>query len=146
MPILSGDIVTAATLNRLQTKSYHADATSAVGPSVTDTDVPGATITFNTETDGATFVATGDYDFDYSGAATVLEQGKLVVDGAIQAGTANCQDNSSGANDRRTHSRTWHGTLATAGSHTIKLTVTLGSGITVNATHTGITVRIDEVV
>lgn len=146
MPILAGEVVTAARLNRLQPVTYHADATAAVGPSVTDADITGATITLTTQTNNAIFVATGDYDFDYSGAATALEQGKLVVDGSIQAGTANCQDGTATTNDRRTHSRTWRGTLATAGSHTLKLTCTLGSGITVNATHTGITVTIYEVV
>lgn len=146
MTILAGDVVTAATLRRLQPKTYHADASAAIGPSVTDADVTGATITLTTETNNAIFVATGDFDFDYSGAATALEQGKLVVDTVTQAGTANCQDGTATSNDRRTHSRTWRGTLATAGSHTLKLTATLGSGITVNATHTGITVTIYEVV
>lgn len=146
MPILAGEVVTAARLNRLQPTPYHVDASAPIGPSVTDTDIPGATITLTTQTNNAKFEATGDYDFDYSGAATALEQGKLVVDGVIQTGTANCQDGTATTNDRRTHSRTWYGTLVTAGSHTLKLTATLGSGIAINATHTGITVRIYEVV
>lgn len=149
MPILAGEVVTAAKLNRLQTTSYQAVATATLAASSTDADVVGATVTFTTQTDNAVFEATGDFQVIWTGNGTNSAVGKLAVDGTIQSGqTATRQAGGSTNGDSVTVSRTWRGTLSPAGSHTIKLVATTGTNQTISSASsaTVITVKVHEVV
>lgn len=151
MPILAGDVVTAANLNRLQTKTYTAVATSTLAASSTDADIVGATVTFTTETNNAIYVATGDYQVIWTGAGTSSAVGKLSVDGSIVTGqiaTRQAPGTAADNGDSAAMSRTWWGTLGTAGSKTIKLIGTTGASQTISAASsaTTLTVLVIEVV
>lgn len=147
MPFRAGEIVTAAALNRLQPVTYFADAGSdLVGP-VTNTDVPDATVTFDTQAANAVFVAQAVVDFDTVGAGTTtIGTAQCVVDGVVQSGIATFQAGAATLNDRGTQAQMWQGTLAAAGSHTIHLEGTLPANMEINAVHTKILVTIFEVV
>lgn len=127
MPILSGQVVTADDLNHLKPATYHAAATGTLVGVATNTDIPGATITFDTETDNAVYVAHGDFDMNWNGAAaaTLIVRGSLSVDGVLQTRQA-FGEQAAGANgDRLPAGYEWRGTLAVAGTHTIKLVGTV---------------------
>ena len=151
MTVLAGDVVTAATLRRLQPRTYTAVATGTLAASSTDADIVGATVTFTTETNNAIYVATGDYQVIWTGAGTSSAVGKLAVDSSIQTGqiaTRQAPGTAADNGDSEAMTRTWRGTLATAGSHTIKLVGTTGANQTISATSsaTSITVTVYEVV
>lgn len=151
MPILAGDIVTAATLNRLQPKTYTALATSTLAAGSTDADVVGASVTFTTETNNAVYIAIADYQLIWTGAGTSSAIGKLSVDSSIVTGqiaTRQAPGTAADNGDSEALSRTWRGTLGTAGSHTIKLVATTGANQTISATSsaTTLTVVVYEVV
>jgi hypothetical protein len=151
MPILAGDRVTAAQLNRLQTKTFAAVATSTLAASSTDADIVGASVTFTTETDDAIFEAIGDFQVIWTGAGTSSAVGKIALDGNIQAGqiaTRQAPGTAADNGDSAAMSRTWRGTLGTAGSHTIRLVGTTGASQTISSASsaTTLTVRVTEVV
>jgi hypothetical protein len=115
---------------------------------VVDTDITGATVTFDTETDNAVYVVHASYTADWTGAAAgVFIIGKCAVDGVIQPGEAAMRQAAGAANDRLVGARSWRGTLAAAGAHTIKL---VGSVADVDQRitfpSTGLVVEIHEVV
>lgn len=150
MPILAGQTVKAAELGRIQSVPYLAAATSetaALG-NTTLVDVPGATVTLTTTVANARYQVTGTFDM-LPGAnhASILAFGFLVIDGTADSGVA--IQGLSGAN-RSTVSQTWGGTLAAAGSHTLKLAAslsgTLAGGVTVRAQNSKISITIMEVV
>lgn len=124
--ILSGQIVTAADLNHLKPATYAANSTAALAGIVVDTDLTGATVTFDTETDNAVYVVNGSFGCDWNGAATAFILGKLSVDGAIQSHESQVQLSGGAAGDRLHGAQNWRGTLATAGPHTIKLVGSVG--------------------
>jgi hypothetical protein len=140
----SGEKIRASRLNRIQPVSYLANANGDVPALSTDVDVPGATITLTTLAANAVYVAVAFFDFDLTGASTATGTGKLVVDGATQTATANMAGEVT--TDRMTPGQTWKGTLASAGSHTLKLTATTGASQIVQDTHTTLQVTIYEVV
>lgn len=153
MPFSAGQIVTAQQLNRLQPVSYQAIASTDRTGTVTNQDVLGASITLTTETNSAVYVATGTFDFDVvSGqtlAVTASWSGGLAVDGTVQ--TARALVNSDGTGTQRFEaSKEWRGTLATAGSHTLKLVTTHSGADSVDCVtrsiHSVITVVIYEIV
>jgi hypothetical protein len=148
VPISSGQVVTAEDLNRLKPTTYSAVASANLVGIVADTDITGATITLTTETDNAVYVCTGVFDCDWTGAAASLViVGKLAVDGALQTAQALCQQVTGADGDRVSVSQTWRGTLAAAGSHTLKLAGTVPDvDQKINSTHTTITATIYEVV
>jgi hypothetical protein len=149
VPISSGQVVTAEDLNRLKPTTYRAVASANLVGIVADTDITGATITLTTETDNAVFVCTGVFDMDWQGAAAVANVivGKLFVDGVQETAQALAEQAAGANGDRISTSQTWRGTLATAGSHTLKLVGTVpDADQKINSTHTTITVTIYEVV
>lgn len=149
MPLSSGQVVTADDLNHLKPATYGARATADLVGVVVDTDVTGATVTFTTETDNAVYVANGSFGTDYNGpaAAGLFIRGKLSVDGVIQTGEAQTEQAGGNTGDRLTPSQVWRGTLATAGSHTIKLVASVNDADQrVLADHTALAVTIHEVV
>lgn len=143
----SGETVTAAKLNRVQPTTYDAACSSSLTLSTTETDVTGATITLTTVAANAIYIARGVFDFDVATlSAANYCQGRLAVDGVTSTREANM--------DMFTVKRgqgvqQWRGTLAAAGSHTLKLRAAkLGAGGASGAllTHTTIQVIIYEVV
>ncbi|MFF4834113.1 hypothetical protein [Streptomyces sp. NPDC001315] len=143
MAFLAGERVTAARLNRLQPKTYRAAATGLLNGPQTAADVPGATVTFTTEAANAVYVVDAWFDYDLSGSTTLLGSGNIHVDGVIQAEYAVFQANV--VNDRSSVGHTYRGTLATAGSHTIKLVGSPVANQTIN-TYSSVTITIYEVV
>lgn len=121
MPFLAGQIVTAGQLNRIQPIIYEGAATSALAVSTTTyADITGATVTFDTAAANAKFKAEAIFDASVTTvSATNLMVGRLVVDGTPDSGglAVHAMDNQ----DRDTIGQMWTGTLAAAGSHTLKL-------------------------
>lgn len=149
MPILAGQIIDAATLNHLKPATYDAVASANLVGIVVDTDITGATVTFTTETDNAVYVAEGFFDMDWTAGAAVglVIIGKLAVDGAIQSEEAHAEQAAGANGDRMSTAMGWRGTLATAGSHTIKLVGSVpDADQKINGTHTTLLVTIHEVV
>lgn len=120
MAFLSGDRLTSDRMNAIQPVPYMAQADATL--TRTDTtyaDISGASITFTTLTDFAIYVVDAEFDcaVGTSSASTDMN-GRIVVDGVAEAGLAKHQmDNL----DRDSVYTTARGSLATPGSHTIKL-------------------------
>lgn len=144
MSILAGEIVTAARLNQLQPKVYYAQGSGSVVGAATNADVPSATVTFDTETDGAVYAVTGTWDVNWTGATTSIGTARIAVDGAAQ--TPLCTFQAEVATDRGTYSQCYSGALAAAGSHTIKLIASPAANQTVEGTNSSIAVTIYEAV
>jgi hypothetical protein len=130
MAFAAADDITADRLNRLQPKPYQATATGTVVGPQTGVDMPGLSITFDTETDNAVYQATLVMDVDLTASTTGLASGRILVDGtgsslfAVFSGQV--------STDRGTVAQTYQGTLGTAGSHTIKAAMTAMTGQTIN--------------
>lgn len=121
MAFLSGDRLTSARLSNIQPVTYFAQCDLAL--TRTDTtyaDISGATITFDTATDNAKVAVDAEFDCAVGTAiATGTDMnGRVVIDGAAEPGLAKHQMD---ALDRDTVYTTTLATIATAGSHTIKL-------------------------
>jgi len=143
MAILAGETVTAAKLNRLQPKRYTTNA-SAIVPASTTADITGCSITVTTETAGAGYMVVGSGDFNPTGIPGGDSQIRLDVDGTDASGLIVYR--SSSGTDRFSQGRTWYGTLAAAGSHTLKLEATTAANVVIEALHTTMTLIIYEVV
>ena len=147
MPILSGQVVTADDLNHLKPTTYQARASATLNGIVVNADVVGATITLTTETDNAVFVVSAAFDFRWTGIAALTATGNLSVDGVLQSGQAIAGQNPGASADRMTAGNVWRGTLATAGSHTLKLVGSLpDTDQHIEQPHTALVVVIYEVV
>ncbi|MFD3654326.1 hypothetical protein [Streptomyces sp. NPDC058620] len=148
MPIPAGGIVTAGQLGRIQPRTYRAPATGILAGSVTNADVPGATVTFSTEAANATYVVDAWFDFRVTGTSgTALGSGNIHVDGTLEAEYAVFRDSHAGsaAGTGSSVGHTYRGTLPAAGSHTIKLVASPSVGQQVNI-YSSVTVTIYEVV
>lgn len=146
MAILAGEIVTAGRLNRMQPVLYDAACTLTAGITTSETDVTGATITLSTAAANAIYQVTGIFYFNEIATTNNDPQGKLSVDGVVSTRIATFGGQVAG--DECTASQVWTGTLASAGSHTLKLRVVAPavSQWEIVATHTVIQVTIYEVV
>lgn len=142
MAFLAGENITAGRLNRLQPKQYFAAQTGVLSGAVTNTLVPGCTITLTTEAANAEYTVTWFIDFDLTGVTTGTQLGRPRVDGGVLTGFADFAGEV--ATDRGTPGNQATGTLAAAGSHTFDLVATLGAGASVNTAST-ILVVITEV-
>jgi hypothetical protein len=123
MSFLAGDLLTAQRVNRLRPTPYTKAATGTLGAGVTTADVPGATITFDTETDGAEVQVTWFVDFDLSGATTSLHSSRVLLDGVTASDTFATYA-AEVATDRGSTGSTHKYTIPLAGSHTIKIQAT----------------------
>lgn len=146
MPFLAGQTVKAGQLNRMQPVPYEATGSSNLALTTTEADVPGASITLSTGTANARYVVTGTFSFDITSANTALAEGILHVDGAQASGNARWSGEVT--TDFGSATQQWSGTLASAGSHTLKLrsVMSSGTGIQVLGAFTRIIVTIYEVV
>jgi hypothetical protein len=146
MPIPAGGIVTAGQLARMQPKTYEAVGTNnLVGP-VTDGDVPGCSVTLTTTTAQAVAVVVIAVDFDLTAATTTLGSGRLVVDGVGESKYAVFQQGPGTVSDRATCVQTYRVTLATAGTHTLKITATAPTGMLITGVYTSLAATVYEVV
>ncbi|WP_405391051.1 hypothetical protein OG596_26280 [Streptomyces sp. NBC_01102] len=145
MPILAGEILTADKLMRLQPKTYDAVGTTTQTGPLTDADVTGATVTFNTTAANATAVVQTVFDIDYTAATTTLGSGRLNVDGVGESEYAIFRQGSA-TGGRGTVAQTYRVTLASAGSHTLKLTHTVPTNCRLQGVYTTLTATVYEVV
>jgi hypothetical protein len=143
--ILAGEIVAAGRLNRMQPVPYYAEQSSQLAVPTSVTDVPGLSITFTTSAANAKYHATGFLDWDNVDANTSSGLGFCSVDGVAQ--TKQIRYAGAVATDKGTPGQQWFGTLASAGSHTIKLRASadVAGDLTVFS-HSTLTVVIYEVV
>lgn len=121
MAFLSGDRLTSARLNNIQPVTYFAQCDSALTNVTTTTyqDISGATITFDTVTDNAKVVVDAEFDMAVATInATIDMNGRIVIDGAAEPPLAKHQMDAQDRDSVFTHTLA---TIATAGSHTIKL-------------------------
>jgi hypothetical protein len=139
----AGSRITAARLNRLQPKTYRAVASTLLSGAATNADVPGATVTFDTETANAVYTVTAVWDFR-DGATTANMSGNIKVDGVQQSEFAQFRQGPGTASDAATTAQTYRGTLGAAGSHTINMVATLVSGQTLQV-YTSMIITIYEV-
>lgn len=144
MTFLAGDLVTAQRLNRLQPKPYVKVATGTLAGAVTNTDVPGCSITFTTETDGATVKCTWFSDFDLSGATTTIANNRLLLD-SVTASDNFAMYAGEVTTDRGTVGNTWDFTIPIAGSHTIKVQASIPANMQMNI-YTTLSLTVFEVV
>lgn len=144
MPILAGDVVTAAQLNRLQPTTYQATASAALSGAATDTDITGASITLTTETDDAVVEIKAAVSFNWS-ANTAVATVECWQDSTALTGKAICDpDNTTG---RVTAYQQWRLNPGPAGSYTFKLVgESIPASMTVDATHTTIHAKVTEAV
>jgi hypothetical protein len=142
--ILAGEIVTAARLNRLQPKTYYAIGSGSVAGAASNSDVPSATVTFDTEADNAVYMVHGVWDVNWTGATTTIGTARIAVDGTVQSPL--CTWQAEVATDRGTYGQSYSGTLAAAGSHTIKLVCSPAANQSVEGVNSSISVTIYEVV
>ena len=123
MPILSGQKLEASTLNHLQPQVYESVATVALTRTDTTTyaDITDATVTFSTETANAIAVVDAEFDCAVGNADTGTDMnGRIMVDGVAGTRLAKHSLDDAGL-DRDTVYMFEKFTLASAGSHTIKL-------------------------
>lgn len=143
MSIAAGDRITADRLNNLKTSTYYAVGSGTVAASSTNADVTDATVTFTTLTANATYRAWCVWDYLASGTPAAVSTARLNVDGANQTPLATFQ--ATGATERDTVAQNYSDTLASAGSHTLKLVATTSTNVTVQGSNSSIMVAIEEV-
>ncbi|MEU7962359.1 hypothetical protein AB0D09_02650 [Streptomyces sp. NPDC049097] len=131
MGFLAGENITAGRLNRLQPKQYFAQASGTLGASQTSQDIPGVTVTFNTEQPNAIYTAHLVTDFDWDGGTTSLASSRIKVDGAFPINLFAVAQMSI-TTDRATNGQNYRGTLGSAGSHTITAVGTTSANQMIN--------------
>lgn len=154
MPIWAGQIVTVGQLNRMQPLPFYQQAGGGTNLSTTSfVDISGCSVTVTTTAANALYTVSANFSFDtITPVASVYTRGALSVDGVVQSGEARWSEGSTGgdAADYDMAGKSWSGTLATAGSHTLKLVGALntaaGSPVISSTGFTDITVVIYEVV
>jgi hypothetical protein len=142
--LLSGEMLTAQRLNRLQPRPSNAVGTSNLVLSTSEADIVGASITATTETPGAYYVATANFAFDIATATTAFALGVCQLDGVSLTGNARWSGEV--GTDFGEASFQWRGPVGAAGSHTWKLrgSMSAGTNITVIAAFTTLIVTIYE--
>lgn len=143
MPILAGQVVTAAQLNRLQPKKYSAVGSGTLTGPLSNADVTGATITVAAET-AASYTVWCVWDTNTTAINSGTQIGRLAIDGVNQSPLGVTADPDSGA--RNGAAQTYQGTLTAPGSHTFKLVASPLTGQQVQGVNCSILVEITEVV
>lgn len=151
--VISGDgSITAAAMSlgttpvSALTQCLSAACTANLALQTVEADITGATVTFTTARANARYLVMGSFYFSSTAANNNVASGKLSVDGAVQTAFANF----TGLNttpDRMNAAQSWAGTLAAAGSHTLKLRgvhAAANNVVTVNSGSTTITVLVFE--
>jgi len=138
----AGDRVVASGLKHPFIVSAAASGALTV-TTATVTDIPGASVTFNTVQSTAVVVVWGVFDTSVSVTAASFAQGYCTIDGTPQTASAIQQLQTAGL--RQTVAQNWTATLSGSGSHTIKLRGNnpgaAGTGV-FNLTNTTIVVQV----
>lgn len=144
MGFAAGETPTAARLNLIQCVPYDATGSANLALAATEADVPGASITLTTLTNGAIYVAQAVFQFDITTATTNFATGACYLDGVALSGQARWAG--ANATDFATGMQIWKGPVGTAGSHTFKLrgSMSSGTGIQILGAFTKIIVTIYE--
>lgn len=142
----NGDMFRGPNAAQMLTQILSAVCTTNVDLLTAEVDVTGATVTFNTVRPNAKYMCFGSFYFSAIAASSGVASGKLSVDGVVQSAKANFTGTNT-VPDRTNSSQNWSGTLASIGSHTLKLRA-IGSASPaaqrVNATDTTIIVWVFE--
>lgn len=136
---------TSATLGKTGVYQGTASAQLTISASTTFADVTGATVTFTTNRANAVAVVQAMVDMQNSTAWAATGVVGLNVDGTVDPAQINIDLNQT--NNRPNGAGTWKVSLASAGSHTIKLqgkvsTTTGAQSSVVQATHTQLVVTV----
>lgn len=149
MPILAFEVVTADRLNRMQPTEYFVAASGDVALTGSAADITGATITFSTNAANAKAACTWFADTDSTNTTAAIASTYLNVDGVDQTSPMTIQEQGTANDTRPTVGQQSTVTLASAGSHTIKLRgqrVSGSGGVTIKTTHTTLRIVVYEVV
>lgn len=141
MAFAPGQFLTAQRLNRLQSTTYWVAASSGLGASASTVDVPGATMSITTQTNGATAAMFWSCDFRMT-AATAVASCRPLWD--VNGSPVFAVFRAAAANDGASACQTWSTTIPTAGTYTFKLQATTQVGGATNI-YTALTVIITEV-
>ncbi len=140
MAFASGQRVTAAQLNNITWKTLEARSTGNETVDVVLADVNGATLTITTPVANTVVTVWGYFDVGTTGGTDTFI-GSLNVDGSgVTTGEAHLEGAGS---ERATVAQSWEVTLASVGSHTLKLRRQKSSAadtVTLFSTHTKIKV------
>lgn len=142
---LAGQRVTAS---KLSVTTLQAAASSALLPTTTETDIPGATLTFTTTRSNVQVTVIAVADIESIGvAADGIVVVRLDLNGFARSEQVLWQGN--GDENRSTCAGVWEFTL-TQGTHTVKLTGDRSGGADgenrINSVHTTITAIIEDAV
>lgn len=149
MAILAFEIVTAGRLNRMQPTEHFAACSADVVLSGSAADITGATITFSTTAANAKAVCSWVADTDSTNTTAAIASTYLNVDGVDQPSPMTIQEQGTANDTRPTVAQQSTVTLASTGSHTIKLRgqrVSGSGGVTIKTTHTTLRIVVYEVV
>ncbi len=132
-------------LGRMLTQALAAAASGNTDLTAVEVDIAGASVTFDTTRPNALYMVTGSFYFSALAASATIANGKLHVDGVAAPGFANFTGTST-TPDRTNSAQSWVGTLAAAGTHTLKLRAVSGAAAVhrVNSASTTITVLVFE--
>ena len=145
MGFLAGDIITAQKLNWLTPVILGAQASGTVGPSSTNVDIPGTTLSPTTSNAGA-LIKVFWYAAFYTAAGSLLgalNTARAVIDGVGTVTFAIAGPDASGAAGKQQGAASVVTTLAASGAHTIKLQATTGAGVTLQI-YSGLDIEIIE--
>jgi hypothetical protein len=142
MAFSPGQFITAQRINRLQPKTYWAAISGTMLTVVSNTDVPGCSISIPVETNGATaaftwhLAAYGNTTMTNSVSSRVLWD--VNVSPVVAVGDFRT------ASEKGTVGQNWVTTIGTAGTYTFKMQASIASGGAVQI-YTAMTVVITEV-
>ena len=131
MGFLAGDLITAQRLNRLKPTPYWKASTGILAASQTNADIPGASITFSTETNLAEVQCWWNVDADLTGAVVLLGSSRLLLDNITPSDVFTTYV-AEVATDRATVGQSFKFTIPASGPHTIKIQGTTPATYTYN--------------
>ncbi|MEV6471611.1 hypothetical protein [Streptomyces sp. NPDC051657] len=146
MPISAGQTVTAGQLNRMQPKTYDAVGSGLQDGPLSNTDVTGCSVTFTTTTPNAIAIVNTTFYFVLTGSGTTSGSGRLAVDGVLEGEFAIFGQGPGSNADRATTAQSYKVTLPAAGSHTLKLTATAPTNVSLQGLYTTLIATVYEVV
>lgn len=143
MSFSPGQIITAQRLNRLQPKTYWAQASGGISASQSGVDVPGTSMSITTETDGAT-ANMWFFGHFYAGGSAPTTNGSIKAIWDVNSSPTFGVVDFRTANEKAVGANSWSTTISTHGTYTFKLNVTTPANMTM-PTYTSLLVEILEV-
>lgn len=142
MSFAPGQFITAQRLNRLQTKTYWAQASGTTAVSQSGVDVAGTSIPVTIETDGASVAVS----WSIAAYATAVTGGLVSARAAFGADTSPVFSVAqfSAATEKTSAANFWLDTVSLAGSYTAKIVATTPAQATLSS-YTALMVQVTEV-